>query len=73
MSVTSDTRAPLRRPDRFFIGGEWVEPSSDATIDVIDPATEELFFRVAEAQAADMDRRRRGGPDGVRRRARGRG
>ena len=25
MSVTSDTRAPLRHPDRFFIGGEWVE------------------------------------------------
>ncbi|MBW0102747.1 aldehyde dehydrogenase [Pseudonocardia sp. KRD291] len=56
MSVTSDTRAPLRGLDRFFIGGEWVQPSTDATIDVIEPATEELFFRIAEAREADMDR-----------------
>jgi aldehyde dehydrogenase (NAD+) len=59
MTVTGEnprTAAPLRRPDRFYIGGEWVAPSSDATIDVIDSATEELFFRVAEAQAADVDR-----------------
>src|SRR5262249_33858861 len=48
--------APVTRPDRFFIGGEWVEPSSDATIDVIDSGTEELFFRVAEAQADDIAR-----------------
>jgi acyl-CoA reductase-like NAD-dependent aldehyde dehydrogenase len=56
MSLTSDTRAPLRSTDRFFIGGEWVTPSSDATIDVIEAATEDLFFRVAEAQAPDIDR-----------------
>jgi acyl-CoA reductase-like NAD-dependent aldehyde dehydrogenase len=48
--------APVSRPDRFFIGGEWVEPSSDATIDVIDSGTEELFFRIAEAQADDISR-----------------
>src|ERR1700754_5143419 len=56
MSVTGDTRAPLRSLDRVFIGGEWVTPSSDSTIDVIEPATEELFFRVAEAQKADIER-----------------
>ncbi|MFN8037147.1 MAG: aldehyde dehydrogenase [Acidimicrobiia bacterium] len=48
--------APVRRPDRFFIGGEWVEPSSEATIDVIDSGTEELFFKVAEAKAEDISR-----------------
>jgi acyl-CoA reductase-like NAD-dependent aldehyde dehydrogenase len=48
--------APLRHADRFFIGGDWVKPSSDAMIDVVDSGTEELFFRVAEAQAADMSR-----------------
>jgi aldehyde dehydrogenase (NAD+) len=42
--------------DRFFIGGEWVKPSSAAMIDVIDSATEELFFRVAEAEQADISR-----------------
>jgi acyl-CoA reductase-like NAD-dependent aldehyde dehydrogenase len=52
----TSTSVPVQRPDRFFIGGEWVEPSSNAAIDVIDSGTEELFFRVAEAQAADMDR-----------------
>ena len=41
--------------DRFFIGGQWVQPSSDATIKVIDSGTEELFFSVAEAQAADIE------------------
>jgi len=56
MSLAPQTQAPLRNPDRFFIGGEWVSPSSDAMIDVIEPATEELFFRVAEAKEADITR-----------------
>ena len=54
--MTATTSAPVSYPDRFFIGGEWVAPSSDATIDVIDSGTEELFFRVAEARADDMSR-----------------
>jgi len=56
MSMADEVKAPLRNTDRFFIGGEWVRPSSDAMIDVIDSGTEELYFRVAEAQAADMAR-----------------
>ena len=55
MAMT-DTTAPVSHPDRFFIGGEWVTPSSDAMIDVLDSATEELYFRVAEANAEDMAR-----------------
>ena len=43
------------RPDRFFIGGDWVKPSSDATIEVVSPGTEEVFVHVAEAQAADIN------------------
>jgi acyl-CoA reductase-like NAD-dependent aldehyde dehydrogenase len=46
----------LAKPDRFFIGGEWVAPSSSSTIDVIESHTEDVFFSVAEAQAPDMDR-----------------
>jgi aldehyde dehydrogenase (NAD+) len=46
----------LKHADRFFIDGKWVTPASDAMIDVIDSGTEELFFRVAEANAADIDR-----------------
>jgi aldehyde dehydrogenase (NAD+) len=56
MSLTEDTVAPLRHLDRFFIGGEWVKPSTDSTIEVTDSATEEHFFTVAEAQADDMAR-----------------
>jgi aldehyde dehydrogenase (NAD+) len=56
MSLASDTRSPLQNADRFFIGGEWVVPSSSDTIDVIDSSTEELYFQISEARAADMDR-----------------
>ena len=56
MTLLDNTTAPVRNTDRFFIGGEWVKPSTDATIDVIDSGTEQVFFRVAEAQAADMAR-----------------
>ena len=46
----------ITAPDRFFIGGEWVRPSTDSRIDVITPSTEEVFVSVAEAQDADMRR-----------------
>jgi aldehyde dehydrogenase (NAD+) len=46
----------LGRTDRFFIGGEWVQPSSDAAFEVIVPATEEPYARFAVAQAADVER-----------------
>lgn len=55
MSVTTEPVVPLSNNDRFFIGGEWVKPSSDAVLDVIDSATEQLYFRVPEAQPSDMD------------------
>ena len=54
MSATEPV-VPLSNNDRFFIGGEWVKPSSDAVLDVIDSATERLYFQVPEAQPADMD------------------
>jgi acyl-CoA reductase-like NAD-dependent aldehyde dehydrogenase len=47
---------PVRHPDLLYIDGRWVKPASDATIDVIDSSTEKLYFRVAEAAPADMDR-----------------
>jgi aldehyde dehydrogenase (NAD+) len=52
----SQASAPIRHTDRFFIGGQWVAPSSDATIEVIDSDTEQVYFNVPEAQAADIDR-----------------
>ena len=55
MSQTIEAVVPLSNTGRFFIDGEWVKPSSDAVIDVIDSATEQLYFQVPEAQPADMD------------------
>jgi len=54
--MATDTAGPIRHDDRFFIGGTWVEPSSSDVIGVIDSATEELYFNVPEAKAADMAR-----------------
>ena len=56
MTLTKKAVVPLGKADRFFIGGEWVKPSSEATIDVIDSGTEEIFFRVPEAKDGDMSR-----------------
>jgi aldehyde dehydrogenase (NAD+) len=41
--------------DSFFIGGEWVRPSSAARIDVTSASTEEAIGSVPEAQEADID------------------
>jgi aldehyde dehydrogenase (NAD+) len=56
MSAARTTTAPVRHGDRLFVDGSWVEPSSDASIDVIDSGTEELYYRVAAADADDMSR-----------------
>jgi hypothetical protein len=53
---TGEATLPVQHADRFFIGGQWVTPSSDSTITVIDSHTEEDYLTVAEAQAPDMDR-----------------
>jgi aldehyde dehydrogenase (NAD+) len=46
----------MRDHDRFYIGGEWVEPAGSELIDVISPHTEEVIGRVPDGTAADMDR-----------------
>src|SRR6204780_4435597 len=56
MSLASEQSAPIRHTDRFYIGGQWVAPSSDATISVIDSDTEQVYFTVPEAKAADISR-----------------
>jgi aldehyde dehydrogenase (NAD+) len=56
MTIASPAAATLRHTDQFFIGGEWVKPSSQSTINVIDSTNEEVFLTVAEAQADDISR-----------------
>lgn len=40
----------------LFIGGTWVPPTSGASIESIDPATEEVWARVPRATEPDIDR-----------------
>jgi phenylacetaldehyde dehydrogenase len=46
----------LAREHRSLIGGEWVEPSGDGTIDVLDPATARVIATVPDATKRDIDR-----------------
>ncbi|OZC48113.1 aldehyde dehydrogenase [Rhodococcus sp. RS1C4] len=56
MTATVPTATTLKSYDKLFIGGKWVEPSSDKVIDVVSPITEELLATVPEAQPADIDK-----------------
>lgn len=46
----------MRAHLKFYIDGEWVSPSTAQSIDVIDPATEQVAGQVAEAASIDVDR-----------------
>jgi len=41
---------------RFYIGGRWVEPLGTKTIDVVNPATEQVVGRVSLGTAEDVDK-----------------
>ena len=42
--------------EHLYIGGDWVEPTGTGVIDVVDPATEEVFGRVPAGTAEDVDK-----------------
>jgi aldehyde dehydrogenase (NAD+) len=46
----------MRDADRFYINGEWVEPTTSGTMDVLDPSTEKPIATVALGGAEDVDR-----------------
>jgi len=41
---------------KFYINGQWVEPLSPRSLDVINPATEAVAGRISIGSAADVDR-----------------
>ena len=47
-NLDAGTRRFLAQPKRMLIGGEWVEANAGGQLDVIDPATAEVFSRVPE-------------------------
>ncbi len=54
------TRAPeaadLQTRDKLFINGKWIPSTGKGSIDVINPATEEVVGRVPEGTAEDIDK-----------------
>ena len=53
---TAGPLSALSHPDQLFIGGEWLPPSTAASITLVSPSTEEVVGHVAEAAEADVDR-----------------
>ncbi|MGB3409575.1 MAG: aldehyde dehydrogenase family protein [Microthrixaceae bacterium] len=45
----------MKAYDKFYIDGQWVSSTGDATTDIIDSATEEVVGRVPMGTAADVD------------------
>ncbi len=50
------TTSTLIERDQLYIGGEWLDPCSDGTIEVVAAASEEVMGRIPEGTAADVDR-----------------
>nr|ADI16321.1 NAD-dependent aldehyde dehydrogenases [uncultured bacterium HF0070_11A08] len=46
----------MEKLQKFYINGEWVDPLSDATMAVLNPATEQQIGIVALGNAADVNR-----------------
>jgi len=46
----------MREYLKFYIDGEWVDPLTPKTLDVINPATEAVAGRISMGSAADVDR-----------------
>ncbi|MDB5441825.1 MAG: aldehyde dehydrogenase [Phenylobacterium sp.] len=46
----------MREYLKFYIDGKWVDPVEKKTLDVINPATEEVCGRIAIGSAADVDK-----------------
>ncbi len=56
MNVMLRGVAAPKAPEKFFIGGKWVEPISKQQLKVVSPVTEELIISYPEAGKADIDR-----------------
>jgi aldehyde dehydrogenase (NAD+) len=46
----------MKQYDKHYIGGKWVQPSSQQTFDVINASTEDVMGRVPAGTAEDVDR-----------------
>src|SRR4051812_47677837 len=42
--------------DKLYIGGEWVDPASEETIEIVNPTTEEVIGRIPAGTPEDVDK-----------------
>jgi acyl-CoA reductase-like NAD-dependent aldehyde dehydrogenase len=42
--------------DQLYVGGQWVDPTTDGRIEVVNASTEEVMARIPEGTAEDVDR-----------------
>ena len=45
----------MREALQFYIDGNWIDPVAPKTLDVVNPATEEVYGRISLGSAADVD------------------
>ena len=46
----------MQNKDKLYLDGQWTAPSSNQTIDVVSPSTEEIIGRIPAGTAADVER-----------------
>ena len=56
MSTTSSPHDQQHTRDRLYIGGAWVEPGGQGTIEVHDSTTEQVLGTIPEGTPADVDK-----------------
>src|SRR5579859_8098585 len=54
--VRSAREIRMREYMKFYIDGQWVDPVTPKSLDVINPATEEVCGRISAGSAADVDK-----------------
>ena len=56
IELAPETRSFIGKDQKILIGADWIDPSSDSVIPVINPADGDAMGRIADAAAADVDR-----------------
>lgn len=52
----SATAVSIPTSDRFFVGGDWIQPAGTGKLSIVSPVTEEVVLTFPDGTPADMDR-----------------
>ncbi len=56
MTTIADEPISIAHPDKLFVDGAWIESASTRRIDLVNPATEQVFMSVLSADVEDVQR-----------------